>query len=262
MTHNTVDKGSIGRIVTVSCTGFAAPGIDALLIRELDLPRTVRRTHIGFMGCAASLIGLSNIFSTQGGPPGTLLVSVELCSLHLHFEATKDNILANTIFGDGAAAALFSPDTAGGVLPRFACVRSASVLFDDSSALMGWKIGDNGFEMLLSQDLPRAIRERAVPALLTMLEDAGLQVGDIAHWALHPGGRAILDALQDGLGLDEEAMLPSRMVLRDFGNMSSATILFVLKEVLHSGLLHKGELCCAVGFGPGLTMEVVLLRVE
>jgi predicted naringenin-chalcone synthase len=135
-----------------------------------------------------------------------------------------------------------------------------SIIFDNSSELMGWKIGAVGFEMTLSSELPKIIIEQAVPALRGMIEASGFTQGDIAHWALHPGGRAILDALKDGLQLSEEAMLPSRTVLKNYGNMSSASILFVLKEMLRSSDVKKGELCCAVAFGPGLSMEVAFMK--
>jgi alpha-pyrone synthase len=262
--ENAFDREKIDRLITVSCTGFFAPGLDYFLIKELDLPHTVRRTHIGFMGCAASLVGFGNVCEARqasGDTSSTLLVSVELCSLHLQTEPTKDNILANTIFADGAAAALFSPGVPQSSAPRFDLVRSNSLLFDDSSAVMGWKIGDSGFEMILSQDLPKIIQDKAAPALMKVLKGFGMRKEDVTYWALHPGGRAILDALQEGIGLGENEMQPSRNVLRMYGNMSSASILFVLKEVLLTRSLKRGEICCAVAFGPGLTMEVALLKV-
>jgi predicted naringenin-chalcone synthase len=264
LTDNAFPAEKIGRLITISCTGFFAPGLDCYLIKELNLPATVRRTHIGFMGCAASLIGLNAVLEARGNPidgNGTLLVSVELCSLHMQTQPTRANILANTIFADGSAAALFSAAAPAGSSPRFELLRSASLLFGDSSALMGWKIGNTGFDMILSPELPTAIRETAVPALIGIFSQFGISKEHIAHWALHPGGRAVLDALQEGLGLGESEMQPSRNVLRDHGNMSSASILYVLKEVLCSNRLSRGELCCAIAFGPGLTMEVILLEV-
>ncbi len=253
----------IHRLITISCTGFVAPGIDYHIIQELNLPRTVRRRHIGFMGCAAALIGLQSIFELDERSPegsNSVLVSVELCSLHLQTEPTVDNILANILFADGAAAVLLSASRPSHVPRAFKFLHSMSVLFDGSSSLMGWKIGDFGFEMMLSQDLPKTIESEAVPALRRMLERIGISLDQIRHWALHPGGRAILDALQAGLGLADRAMAPSRCILQGFGNMSSATILFVLKNILASGDVEVGDLCCAVAFGPGLTMEVVLLK--
>jgi predicted naringenin-chalcone synthase len=258
------DPATIGRLIVISCTGFFAPGLDYYLIKDCCLPRTVKRTTIGFMGCAASLVGFSSVLEALNGAGSdsltTLMVSVELCSLHLQTEPTRDNILANMIFADGAAAVLISNDAAMTPKARLELLETHSIIFDNSSDLMGWKIGNLGFEMSLSSELPKIILEEAVPALKKMLADSGIALEHIKHWALHPGGRAILDALQNGLGLTEDAMLPSRTVLKNFGNMSSASILFVLKEVLKSSGMKKDELCCAVAFGPGLSMEVALLK--
>jgi len=122
------------------------------------------------------------------------------------------------------------------------------------------KIGDFGFEMMLSSELPKIILEKAIPALQHILSLYGLSPGQVHHWVLHPGGRAILDSLQSGLNLSEDKMEPSRNVLRNYGNMSSASILFVLKELINAGVVNKDEYCCAVAFGPGLTMEVAMFK--
>lgn len=253
----------VERLITISCTGFFAPGLDYFLIEEFNMPRTIKRTNIGFMGCAASLIGFSSVFealtSNKNDDAATLVVSVELCSLHLQTEPTRDNILANMIFADGCAAAMFSNDS-NQAKPKLEIVFTSSYLFDNSSSFMGWKIGNFGFEMTLSPELPKIILESAVPALENILQNSSLTKQQIKHWALHPGGRAILDALQKGLDLTDEQMHPSRKVLRNFGNMSSASILFVLKEIIDSQVVKPNEYCCAVAFGPGLTMEVALMR--
>ena len=262
--NNTVDPKSIDRLITISCTGFFAPGLDYYLIQEFQIPHNVKRTNIGFMGCAASLIGFNSVLeamnSTDSKSSNVLLVSVELCSLHLQTEPTRDNILANMIFADGCAAALFSNSDSTSLKPKFDILTTSSFLFDNSSTFMGWKIGNYGFEMTLSSELPKIIFESAIPALENILRDNNLSKENIKHWALHPGGRAILDSLQKGLSLDEEQMMPSRKVLKNFGNMSSASILFVLKEIIESQIVKPGELLCAVAFGPGLTMEVALLK--
>jgi predicted naringenin-chalcone synthase len=125
---------------------------------------------------------------------------------------------------------------------------------------MGWEIGNFGFEMILSQELPKIIFEQAMPQLKILLQRMGIAKEEIKYWALHPGGRAILDSMQKGLDLSDEAMIPSRAVLKNYGNMSSVSILFVLKEILDNKKIAKGEYCCAVAFGPGLTMEVALLK--
>jgi len=263
---NSINAGNIQRLITISCTGFFAPGIDYHLIKEFGIPMNVKRTNIGFMGCAASIIGfnsvLESINSTKDAELNTLLVAVELCSLHLQLEETRDNILANMIFADGCAAVLFSNSDNYKLTAKLELLFVDSILFDNSSELMGWKIGNTGFAMNLSSELPDIILNKAVPSLIKILESHGINSSDIDHWALHPGGRAILDSLQEGLNLSENEMYPSRTVLKNYGNMSSASILFVLKEILYGTErnIKKGDLCCAVAFGPGLTMEAALFR--
>ncbi len=256
------DPDQIERLITISCTGFFAPGLDYFLIDRFRIPATVKRTNIGFMGCAASLIGFNSVLeslsSAQGSKSKTLLLSVELCSLHLQTEPTRDNILANMIFADGCAAALFDNDRTENGLKLLS---TSSYLFPQSSGYMGWKIGNFGFEMILSSDLPKIILNEAAPKLKDILAGQDIRPENIAHWALHPGGRAILDALQNGMQLSDEQVLPSRTVLRNYGNLSSASILFVLREIMKNSSLKRDELVCAVAFGPGLTMETALLRV-
>ncbi len=262
--ENDFDPSRINKLVTISCTGFFAPGLDYFLINEFKLPMSVKRTNIGFMGCAASIIGFNSVLESMNSISETesnsLLVSVELCSLHLQTEPTRDNILANMIFADGCGAALFSNSISTKNKIRLHLESVDSILFKDSAEFMGWKIGNFGFEMILSSELPKLIHDVAVPQLKQILKSRGLNPNSINCWALHPGGRAILDALQTGLELSDEMMEPSRYVLQNYGNMSSASILFVLKEIINSGKITAGQYCCAVAFGPGLTMEVALFK--
>jgi predicted naringenin-chalcone synthase len=256
------DPSTITRLVTISCTGFSAPNFDYELILALGLSPRIKRTHIGFMGCAAALIGFTSAFEALQLPHGSegavLLVAVELCSLHLQTNPTRDNILANMIFADGCGAALFAADPTRPAKARL--VHTRSTLFPESRESMGWEIGNHGFEMRLSSELPEIIAKQAIPAARAMLNEMGIQPEQIRSWALHPGGRAILDALQVGLALTDDQVAPSRAILERYGNMSSASILFVLREVLLRGRLQEGEWLCAIAFGPGLTMELALLR--
>lgn len=259
---NKIDFNSIDRLITISCTGFFAPGLDYELIKEFKISPGVKRTNIGFMGCAASLVGINSVWEAmnQNGNENVLMVSVELCSLHLQTEPTRDNILANLIFADGAAAAFFSKRNfleKNKLEIQFA----ESFLFEDSAKFMGWKIGNNGFEMMLSSELPKIILNSAAPRAKEILKNKGINIQKIEHWALHPGGRAILDSLQNGLELSDEQLKPSREILRNFGNLSSVSILFVLKKIIDNGSLKKDDYCCAIAFGPGLTMELVLFKV-
>ena len=263
---NNIDPNDINRLITISCTGFFAPGLDYYLISEFGFPLSIKRTNIGFMGCAASVIGFNTALETMSQineiETNVLLVSVELCSLHLQTEPTRDNILANMIFADGCGAALFSNTKIKELKPKLKLISTDSILFRDSENFMGWKIGNFGFEMILSSELPKIILEEAVPKLKKILAEKGIEPELIKYWALHPGGRAILDSLQTGLTLSDEKMAPSRFVLRNYGNMSSASILFVLKNILENKKIEIGDYCCAVAFGPGLTMEIALLKGE
>ena len=271
LSRNAVDKliqntgfapGELEKIITISCTGFFAPGLDYYLINEFNFPPGIKRINIGFMGCAASLIGMDSVIQTMNNSADSnvLLISVELCSLHLQTEPTRDNILANMIFADGCAAALFSNSGKYANKGKLELVNTQSILFKDSYDYMGWKIGNNGFEMILSSELPKIILNEAVPQLVRILKQQDIDPASVKHWVLHPGGRAILDSLQKGLNLSDDQMKASRAVLRDFGNLSSASILFVLKELINNTEIQKNDICCAVAFGPGLTMETALFR--
>ncbi|MBK7380261.1 MAG: type III polyketide synthase [Ignavibacteriales bacterium] len=259
---NRINFSTINRIITISCTGFFAPGLDYQIIKEFNLPLNVKRTNIGFMGCAASLVGINSVWEAmkQDENENILMISVELCSLHLQTEPTRDNILANMIFADGAAAAFFSKNNY--LLKRKLEIQFAeSFMFEDSAKYMGWKIGNNGFEMMLSSELPKIILNNGAPKAKEILAKRGIDISKIKHWALHPGGRAILDSLQNGLQLSDRQLKPSRDILKNFGNLSSVSILFVLKNILENEQLDIDDLCCAVAFGPGLTMELVLFKV-
>jgi predicted naringenin-chalcone synthase len=259
---NRIDFSSIDRLITISCTGFFAPGLDYELIKEFNIAPDVKRTNIGFMGCAASLIGVNSVWEAMNSndSENVLMVSVELCSLHLQTEPTRDNILANMIFADGAAAAYFSKNTSSDK-KKLEIKFAESFLFDDSAKFMGWKIGNNGFEMMLSSELPKIILNFAAPRVKEILIKRNIDILKIKHWALHPGGRAILDSLQNGLQLTDEQLKPSREVLRSFGNLSSVSILFVLNNILEKKQLDRDDYLCAIAFGPGLTMELVLFQV-
>jgi predicted naringenin-chalcone synthase len=214
------------------------------------------------MGCAASLIGFNSVLeaisAVKNENVNALLISIELCSIHLQTEPSRDNILANMIFADGCAAAYFTNKSSEA--GKLELISTNSVLFPDSTEYMGWKIGNCGFEMTLSSELPKIIENSAVPELINILDSYKIKADQIQYWALHPGGRAILDAIEKGLTLPPDKMKPSREILRKYGNMSSASILFVIKEILDTCDIAKDEYCCAVAFGPGLTMETALLR--
>ncbi|GGA62376.1 naringenin-chalcone synthase [Pseudoclavibacter endophyticus] len=267
-----LDRADITHVVTVSCTGFFAPGPDYVLVRDLGLAPSTRRLHIGFMGCYGAFPALRAARSTCIAEPDAtvLVVCAELCSLHLRSSDDPDAIVASSVFGDGAAAAIVTarPVPAGATVLEMDALET--VLTDDGEADMAWTIGDLGFEMVLSSYVPRILEARIAEALRPLLE-AGTGARDAAawsgieRWAVHPGGRAILDRVQRALGLSDEQLAPSRDVLRDYGNMSSATVLFILERLLRSDDAETGggadpapERVAAMAFGPGLTVESAL----
>ncbi len=267
-----LDAADVTHVITVSCTGFYAPGPDFVLARDLGLRPGVQRYHLGFMGCYASLPALRLASQLCEADPGAvvLVVSVELCTLHLRTSNDPDTIVATSLFGDGAGAALVT------ALPPAAGERAlqldgfATRTTPQGEGAMAWRIGDHGFEMVLSNAVPSLIGEHVTGAIAPLLEPepelgaalaAGTVGAAIEHWAIHPGGRSILDRVESTLALTEAQLAPARETLRDFGNMSSATVLFVLEHILR-GAAADGERVAAMAFGPGLTVESALLTVR
>jgi predicted naringenin-chalcone synthase len=245
--------GTITHLVTVSCTGFSAPGMDIALIQGLGLDRAVQRTHVGFMGCHGALNGLRVARALAEADPSArvLLCAAELCSLHFQFGWDVGQAIANALFADGAAALVGASVEASG----WTVAASGSYLTPDTEDAMTWKVGDLGFEMTLSPKAPGLIREHLPPWLEGWLGRRGLETADIGSWAIHPGGPRILDAVAGALELDEPAVGDSREVLASCGNMSSPTVLFILDRLRRRG----AELpCVALAFGPGLAIEAAL----
>ena len=255
-----ITAADVTHVVTVSCTGFFAPGPDVRVTKDLGLPAHVKRVHLGFMGCNAAFPALQTAATACCADPDAvvLVVCVELCTLHLHVRNDPDTVMGNALFADGAAAAV--------VTARDVAVPGAALELGDFETTLApvgedelaWSVGDEGFEMILGAYVPRIIDDHVTDALAPLLRRTGLAVGDIPQWAVHPGGRSILDKVESRLGLAEKQMLPSREVLREAGNMSSATILFVLARLLQTGT--PGHVA-AMAFGPGLSIESALLRL-
>ena len=254
-----LDPASITHVVTASCTGFYAPGPDFHLVRDLGLAASVRRIHVGFMGCYAAFPALSiaKAFCEENPDAVVLVVCLELCSLHLEPSEEVDDILAFSVFADGAAASIVTGRPLNGQ-PGFQLSHLASTVAPNSEADMAWTIGDRGFKMVLSTYVPKILETETAGVVDPLLAGANWSRSDVDHWAIHPGGRAILDKVRDGLDLEDARLDASRRVLHDYGNMSSATILFVLKEVLSASSV--GERAVAMAFGPGLTVETGLLE--
>jgi predicted naringenin-chalcone synthase len=246
------DPARITHIVVASCTGFVAPGIDQILARRLGLSAAVERVLIGFMGCYAGITALRTARHIVRSEPDAvvLVVSVELSTLHLSLADAPEPLLAMLQFSDGAAAGIVSAAAHGLELDE-----GRSLALDDSEDLIRWDIGDRGFEMTLSGEVPGRLRETlAKPDVQRSLFDDG---GPPPLLAVHAGGRSVLDAVEHALGVPADALADSRSVLARFGNMSSATILFVLADMMARGAKGDG---LAIAFGPGLAAEAIRFR--
>jgi predicted naringenin-chalcone synthase len=251
--ESNIAESAITHLVTISCTGFAAPGVDSALIHTLGLSPQTQRTHIGFMGCHGAINGLrvAKAFVDSDPAAAVLLCAVELCSLHFHYGCQPDQLVANALFADGAAAAVLARSACGPLVAG-----TASCLIPGSADAMTWAVGDHGFEMTLSARVPELIQGNLRPWLEGWLAGHGLTISHIGSWAIHPGGPRVIGTVLDALGLPQAAGEASRAVLADHGNMSSPTVLFILKR-----LLKAGQPLPAVGlaFGPGLVVEAVLV---
>jgi predicted naringenin-chalcone synthase len=250
------DAGTLTHLITVSCTGFRAPGLDLALIRGLDLPSTIERTQIGFMGCHAALNGLRVAAAFTGADPAAtvLLCATELCSLHYHYGWDPEKVVANALFADGAAAVVGAAVAAD---DAWRVAAAGSCLFPDSAGDMSWLVGDHGFEMTLSKRVPGLIARNLRPWLEAWLHEHDVELDAVASWAVHPGGPLILSAVEEALGLPASATAVSREILAGYGNMSSPTVLFVLDRLRE---LRAPRPCVALGFGPGLAAEAMLFR--
>ena len=249
-----VPLGTITHLVVASCTGFVAPGIDQIIARELGLAGSVERTLIGFMGCYAAVAALRTARHIVRSEPDArvLVVTVELSTLHLQPATELEPLLAMLQFGDGAAAALVSAEPGGLVLGQpFAATLPAS------EALIRWDITDAGFAMHLSGEVPGRIAAALGDAATRAAITGGAPPDTVDTWAVHAGGRSILDAVAGALALPAEALAHSRAVLEQDGNMSSATLMFVLARVLAGERVERGV---ALAFGPGLAAEGFAFR--
>ncbi|MDX9975696.1 MAG: type III polyketide synthase [FCB group bacterium] len=251
-----VRRDAITHLITVSCSGFAAPGVDIAIIKQLGLASTVQRTHVGFMGCHGALNGLrvARGFAESDPNACVLLCAVEVCSLHYHYGWHPERVVANALFADGAAAVVgkASNGEAGGA---WRIADTGSVLVPDSEDAMTWKVGDHGFAMTLSARVPELIASHLKGWIEGWLGRNGLGIGDVQSWAVHPGGPRILQSVAAALALPEGALDISKDTLKNYGNMSSPTVLFILRRMRQEDAPRP---CVALGFGPGLMAEATL----
>lgn len=257
------DIRSVTHLIVVCCTGMYAPGLDVDLVKRFNLAPSVRRTGINFMGCYAAFnaIKVADAFCNSDKNAKVLIVCAELCSLHFQREATEDNLLANALFADGAAALLMEAETEQTL--SLAPQSFHSVITPGSEEEMAWTIGDLGFEMRLSTYVPSIIRKGIAELTDGLLEKLSLTIDDIRYFAIHPGGKKILENIEAELAIPKEKNRAAYCVLRNYGNMSSPTILFVLKAIwdrLRSEDHNQHILSFA--FGPGLTLESMVLKIQ
>jgi predicted naringenin-chalcone synthase len=258
-----VDPRRISHLIITSCTGFFAPGPDVLLADRIGLRPSVERTIVGFMGCYAhfAALRLADQIVRANEDAIVLTVAIELCSLHYQRTPTIEALISNCLFGDGAAAALFGASGKHGK-QRGEIASALSLVHAESRDQMSWHIGDHGFVMALDGKVPNTLGREVPPFFAALIEKARVRKDEIGAYAIHPGGKKVVEAIGAALELGPEALHGSFEVLRRYGNMSSATILFVLESELER--LERENLpghVAMLGFGPGLTMEgAVLLR--
>lgn len=253
------DAREVTHLVTVSCSGFDAPGFDIALIRDLRLRPTIARTHIGFMGCHGALNGLrvAQAFTSAEPHAVVLVCALELCSLHFQMHPTADQVVSNALFADGAAAILCRGQSQHLANSPWRLLASGSYLIPNTEQAMTWRIGNRGFVMQLDARVPGLIREHLGPWLTAWLAEQGCPIADVRSWAVHPGGPRILTACSEALCLADDQLSASREVLSACGNMSSPTVVFILDLLRRR---HAPLPCVALGFGPGMVVEAALLR--
>ena len=247
------ERNGVTHVLVTSCTGLYAPGLDFDIVDHLGLDTSVERTMIGFMGCYAAINGLKQARHIVRSEPDAkvLLVNLELCTLHLQETQDLEQVLSFLVFGDGCAASLISAEPTGFAMDSF-----RSVLIPETRELITWRIRGVGFDMLLSGKVPSEIGKALAVSGGEVLGKHSKE--DITLWGVHPGGKSVLDAVERGLGLPKDALAASRQTLECFGNMSSATVMFVLERLMQQA--QPGEKGCAMSFGPGLTAETMLFH--
>lgn len=243
---------AITHLITVTCTGLSAPGLDLQLMEALKLAPSVFRTSVNFMGCYAALHGLklANSLAISSKNAKVLVVCTELCTLHFQKSVEIDQLTSSLLFADGSAACLVESDEnqAGLLISNF-----FSKVVSEGKQDMAWGLSSTGFKMVLSNHVPKLVEGEIDSLLADALTELDWQTDDISHWAIHPGGKDILSATQKALAISEVQLADSYDVLKNYGNMSSASILFVLKRIMEKA--RNGERTFAAAFGPGITLE-------
>jgi len=255
--RNIQNLSQITHLITVTCTGLSAPGLDIALVRDLGLPKNIVRTSVNFMGCYAGFhaLRLADAFCKAQENARVLVVDVELCTIHFQKTPSEDNFVANALFADGAAAIVVSNQKDKS---KFELKDFHTELALEGEQSMAWQVASTGFLMTLSSYVPNILASNIQNLICNTLAKNGLSLKEIEHWAIHPGGNRILESIEKSLSLEKTQLTSSYQVLSQFGNMSSATIFYVLKELESEAVSQNHIFAC--GFGPGLTMESLVLK--
>jgi predicted naringenin-chalcone synthase len=263
--NTTIADFGVTHLITVTCTGLSAPGIDAEIIGKLNLPDDIYRTSVNFLGCNAAFhaLKIADMICKTDPEAKVLVVCVELCTLHFQPKNNHDNLLSNTIFGDGAAAVIITSDKLASENQQKGLTITGfySLLLNKGKDLMGWNITPVNFEMVLDARIPSFIGQEVESIMDRASEKFNIKASEINKWAIHPGGKKIVDTIKKQLKLSDEDLNSSYKVLNEYGNMSSPTILFVLDELLETAPV-AGENIFSIGFGPGLSIETALMKYE
>lgn len=262
LANSSVKADEITHLITISCTGMYAPGLDIDLVNALGLRKNTERTCINFMGCYAAFVGIKSAtaFCAANPEAKVLVVATELCTLHFQKNNDEETLIANAIFGDGSAALLIQNDDGNDSRLKLKPIAFHNELFSEGASEMAWNIGNQGFEMKLSAYVPVLI-EKGIGELVDRLKKK-VSIEEVEHYAFHPGGKRILEVIEQELKLEKADDWAGRAVLKEYGNMSSPTVLFVLKTLLDSlSKDQQGEKVLSLAFGPGLTIESMLLEI-
>lgn len=254
----------IDSIIFVSSTGVSTPTIDALLFNELGMDKHVKRIPLWGLGCAGGAAGISRAMEYTKAYPkhNALVVAVELCSLTFQKDDfSKSNIIASSLFSDGAAAVLIAGDTSK-YAPEgsIELIDSLSTIYSDSLDVMGWGIVDNGFKVIFSRDIPTIVKENVKENILEFLDKNDLALEDIKHYVAHPGGLKVINAYEEALNLTNGSLDCSRRILKDHGNMSSPSVIYVLNEFMKQRSFTAGEYGLLTALGPGFSSELILFK--
>ncbi len=255
---NKIHPKEITHLITVSCTGMSAPGLDLQVIELMDLPKNIFRTSVNFMGCYAAIhaLKLADLICNSTPLAKVVIVCTELCTLHFQREPTMDNIASGLLFGDGSAAALITPDDTAAM--GIHITDFYSEVLPKGKKDMAWELSSSGFLMTLSGYIPDLIEEEFEELAGRALQKTKLSKDSVTHWCIHPGGKKVLEAIHKSLHLTNGELDKSYEILKEYGNMSSATIFFVLDKIMHTLNYKKPNTILGAAFGPGLTMETFI----